>query len=386
MGPGLEGNVPEELRELGRRLAAGADLLEHVSGHLTGQLRESSWCGADADQTRHTWDTAHARTITVAATALREAAGVLAANAGDQVETSSAAGGALSTAIATGIAGGHGGGGGWGDGNPILGALDWGKKGIDALLTAHDATELYNDIVTDLPKLAKTLHLVGVPEDLMRYVSIGDKWLPFISVPLDAFDVVHGLQHNDVGEVALNVAAIGLTVAAAVVAAPEVAAGLGIAAAAVGIAKEVPVVRNLVGDELKFEWHVAQDTAKAGASFVTKAALPFAADLAGSAGSYLTNVSGDLNNLASTGNVVGFAGNLAGDTVNLGASVAGDVGSFASHTAGVAVDLGQDLTHEATKTAASVYHQPDPRGDQDRRQRVPPPEPVRLSHVPRRHR
>src|SRR5262245_60616435 len=84
------GMDPEQVDELARGLAAGADLLDHLRTSLGTQLRHAAWTGMDADNARHDWETLHVRTLLHGAEAFRAAAGRLHSNATSQREASEA--------------------------------------------------------------------------------------------------------------------------------------------------------------------------------------------------------------------------------------------------------------------------------------------------------
>ncbi|HZN17167.1 MAG TPA: hypothetical protein VFB84_03105, partial [Micromonosporaceae bacterium] len=92
---GTVGMNPTEVTALATRLEEAAGELEAIGTVLGAQLRRTSWVGSDAEHARAEWNGRHTKILHQNATALREAATRLRAEATDQVRESSAAGGAM---------------------------------------------------------------------------------------------------------------------------------------------------------------------------------------------------------------------------------------------------------------------------------------------------
>jgi hypothetical protein len=145
--PGKLGNDPRQLEDLGRRLRDAADLLDHVGGTVHNRFHSTSWCGPDADDARHGWESSHRRALHDAVASLREAGHTLERNAVDQEHTSAAGTASLSRTARRG-----------GKDNGWLEAVDHAAEavGIGSALThtAHLLSEPYDRLAAKTARAA----------------------------------------------------------------------------------------------------------------------------------------------------------------------------------------------------------------------------------------
>ena len=91
----LVGADVEALRTLARTLSQAADRLDATNSTVSGGLSNVRWSGPDAERFRAAWQQQSRKSLSSAATALREAAQALQRNALEQERASAATGGAL---------------------------------------------------------------------------------------------------------------------------------------------------------------------------------------------------------------------------------------------------------------------------------------------------
>ena len=92
------------LRALARTLSQAADRLDQTNSAVSGGLSNVRWSGPDADRFGAVWQQQSRKSLSSAATALREAAQALQRNAIEQEQASAATGGALSGSAGSGSA------------------------------------------------------------------------------------------------------------------------------------------------------------------------------------------------------------------------------------------------------------------------------------------
>ena len=92
------------LRALARTLSQAADRLDQTNSAVSGGLSNVRWSGPDADRFGAVWQQQSRKSLSSAATALREAAQALQRNALEQEQASAATGGALPGSTGSGSA------------------------------------------------------------------------------------------------------------------------------------------------------------------------------------------------------------------------------------------------------------------------------------------
>lgn len=99
MSSGMYGADVAQLRELARQFERASQELGHARGRVGSGIQITAWAGPVAVRFRGSWDSEHSRAIDAAATALHDAADVLARNASDQETTSRATDGSFGSSI-----------------------------------------------------------------------------------------------------------------------------------------------------------------------------------------------------------------------------------------------------------------------------------------------
>jgi hypothetical protein len=79
-----------QMGELERTFRAEAEKVRGAVTSIGGRVNSTQWVGADADKFRNEWESTHARTLSQAADALEQIAGVVKNQADAQTSTSSA--------------------------------------------------------------------------------------------------------------------------------------------------------------------------------------------------------------------------------------------------------------------------------------------------------
>jgi Proteins of 100 residues with WXG len=78
----------EQLRQLGKNLQQGADVIESQRNSLTALLDNTQWMGPDADKFKEQWRGEHTNKLNQVADALREAGNRAKQNAEQQFQAS----------------------------------------------------------------------------------------------------------------------------------------------------------------------------------------------------------------------------------------------------------------------------------------------------------